>query len=85
MSTAANTSLFGKCVPEFNSSLVYGPECSAAASPDVLGRMLSLQEAIMLLNRAAGDLVSGSSAVWQIVDHARQYLEGELQQLLKVE
>ena len=51
--------------------------------PDELTTMVTLEEAIQILNQVAAQLATGSTSVWRIVVHARKYLELQLEAMLR--
>jgi hypothetical protein len=53
------------------------------AFSDELSTMMSLEEAIRILNLVAAAHATGSTAVWRKVVHARRYLELQLEERLR--
>ena len=45
-------------------------------------QLKSLDDAIRIINKAAGEAASGAAAVWVKLDHARAYLNSQVKELL---
>ncbi len=48
-------------------------------SSDAMAGTVAINDAIQLLNEAATRVAGGSMAVWKVVDHARRYLEKQIE------